>query len=215
MGGGFAVGDHDDLLRAGLLFELGPREQQRVLHVGAPLEIPAEFGEQLGLDVTSDTAERHEAEVVIRKLSRDERVQRHRDLLGRQEVVPHWHRHRYVEQQHRRTLRHNLGAFDFEVGRRQPHRRAAALARDGVADRLLDVQVERVTELVGLVLVGTLVPDAVAFDRVSTRPIFDQVAEQIAERLLAERSHTLRGELVPTVALVDQTGVLEHLGHVL
>ena len=68
VGGGLAVGDHDDLLRAALAAELLAREQQRVVHVGAPLEVPAHLGEQLGLHLACDATERHQPEVVAREL---------------------------------------------------------------------------------------------------------------------------------------------------
>ena len=66
--------------------------------------------------------------------------------------------------QHRRRTGEHLGALDLEVVGRQPHRRARALTPDRVLHRLLHVEVERVAELVGLVLVRALVADAGALD---------------------------------------------------
>ena len=57
VGGGLAVGDHDDLLRAALTVELAAREQQRVVHVRAPLEVPAHLREQLRLHLARDATE--------------------------------------------------------------------------------------------------------------------------------------------------------------
>ena len=49
--------------------ELLAGQQQRVLHVRAPLEVPAHLGQQLGLHLAGDAPERHEAEVVARELA--------------------------------------------------------------------------------------------------------------------------------------------------
>ena len=43
-----------------------------------------------------------------------------------------------------------FGALDLEVVGRELHRRAAAGTSDCIADRRFDVQVERITPLVGL-----------------------------------------------------------------
>ena len=136
VGGRLAVGDHDDLLGARLTRELRAGEQHRVLHVRAPLEVPAHLGQQLRLHLTGDPSEAHEPEVVARELARDERVQRHRHLLGRQEVVAHRHRQRDVEQQHGRGAGEQLGALDLEVVGREAHRRAGTLPPDRVLHRL-------------------------------------------------------------------------------
>jgi hypothetical protein len=101
VGGRLAVGDHDDLLGAGLLREQLAGEHEAVLHVGAVHEVPAHLGQLRGGELAGHLAEADDAQVVARELRRDQRVQRHRHLLGGQEVVAHRHRQRQVEHQHR------------------------------------------------------------------------------------------------------------------
>jgi hypothetical protein len=105
------------------------------------------------IDTARRFAEADDAHVVAWELRRDQRVQRHRHLLGRQEVVAHRHRHREVEHQHRARAREVFGALDLEVVGVEHHRRAATLTPDRVADRALEVELERVAELVRLGLV--------------------------------------------------------------
>ncbi len=72
-----------------------------MLHVGAVVVVPAHLGELFGRQHVSDLRETDQAQVVLRELARDEGVQRHRHLLGRQEVVAHGHREREVEHEDR------------------------------------------------------------------------------------------------------------------
>ena len=55
-----------------------------------------------------------------------------------------------------------------------------------------DVEVERVAELVGLVVVRALVPEAGALDLVAPGPVLQQPAEEVAERPLADAPDALR-----------------------
>src|SRR5215211_3136749 len=212
VGGGLAVGDHDHLLGPALARELLPGEHERVLHVRAPLEVPGHLGQELGLHLAGDAPEAHEPEVITRELGRDEGVQRHSDLLGRQEVVAHRHRERHVQEQHGGRAGEQLGAFDLEVAGCEANRGAPAAAPDGVLDRLLDIEVERIAELVGLVLERALVADAGALDLVAAGAVLEQLAVQVAERLVADGTDAFRGELQATLALLDEAGLLEHAG---
>ncbi len=69
---------------------------------------------------------------------------------------------------------------------------------------------ERVAELVRLVLERPLVADARALDLVAAGAILQQLAVQVAEGLVADGTDALGRELEPTLALFDQTGLLEH-----
>ena len=188
------------------------REQHRVLHVGAPLEVPAHLGQPFGWHLPRDTSEADEPEVVAGELARDERVQRHRDLLGRQEVVAHRHRERHVEEQHGGAAGELLGPLDLEVVGGELHRRSRALTPDGVLHRLLHVEAERVAPLVGLVLVRGVVADAFAVLLVTAGAVLHELAEEVAERLVADGPDAARRELEPALALLDEPGVLEHPG---
>ena len=79
-----------------------------------------------------------------------------------------------------------LGALDLEVVGCEPHRRARAAAPDRVLHRLLHVEVERIAELVGLVLVRVLVAEAGALDLVTAGAVLHQLAVEVAERLVAD-----------------------------
>jgi hypothetical protein len=104
-------------LGAALAREQATGDLEAVLHVRAVDEVPRDLGELLGLELAGRLAEAHDAHVVAGELRGDEAVQRHRHLLGRQEVVAHRHAHRQIEQQYRRRLGDMLGALDLEVVR--------------------------------------------------------------------------------------------------
>ena len=111
-------------------------EHEAVVHVRAVHEVPLTLGQLCGGEDARRLAEPDDAQVVAGELRGDQRVQRHRHLLGRQEVVAHRHRQRQVEHQHRRRTGEVLGALDLEVVGRQLHRRARRrCARERVADR--------------------------------------------------------------------------------
>ena len=90
--------------------------------------------------------------------------------------------------------------------------RAPTLALDGVAHGALDVEVERVAELVGLGLVGALVADAGALDLVAADAVLGELGEQVGQRVLADAAHAPGRELEAALRLLDQAGLLEHLG---
>ena len=89
----------------------------------------------------------------------------------------------------------------------------AAARQIALRDRLLDVEVERVAELVGLVLVGALVADAGALELVPAGAVLASACGT-GRRAPSGRCARMpsRRELVAALALLDQPGVLEHLG---
>ena len=139
-------------------------------------------------------------------------MQRHRHLLGGEEVVAHRHRERQVDHQHGGRPGGELGLLDLEVVRRQAHRRAAALAGDRVADRALDVEVERVAELVGLRVHRPLVAEPGPGELVLAELVAGQLGEEVVERVLADAAEPGRGQLVAALPVLDEPGLLEHLG---
>ena len=138
-------------------------------------------------------------------------MQRHRDLLRGEEPAAHLHRERHVEHEDGGRARELLRAFDLEVLGPDVHRRARTLPGDRVADRAADVEVERVAELVRLVLVGALVAGARAFDLVPARAVLQQAPEEIPERALADAADALRCQLHAPFALLDEAGLFELL----
>src|SRR3990172_4722776 len=168
-----AVGDHDDLLVAALLpAEERAGEHEGRVHVGADVG-PA--GGQLGQFRRAELArverEADDVQTVARELAADERVERQRHLLGRQEAAVVEHRAAEVEEDDRGGLRRELGPPDLEVVRREPHGRAGAAALDGVHERASQVEQERVAELVALGVVGAVAPGAAARDGVAPEAI--------------------------------------------
>ena len=75
-----------------------------------------------------------------------------------------------------------------------------ARAPDRVLHRLLHVEVERVAELVRLVVVRVLVAGAGAFDLVTAGAVLHQLAVEVGERLVADGADRARGELEPARA---------------
>src|SRR5713101_3683502 len=84
VGGGLAVGDHDDLLVRPLVApEELPRELEAVVHVGADVPLaPRETGELLRGELARVEREAEDVERVARELAAQERVQGQGHLLG-------------------------------------------------------------------------------------------------------------------------------------
>ena len=61
-------------------------------------------------------------------------------------------------------------------------------------------------------LVRGVVPGTGVVDLVPAGPVLHHLAEQVAERLLADGPDAAGRELEPALALLDEAGVLEHLG---
>ncbi len=187
-------------------------QRQRVLQVGAVDVVPHGRRQVLGLDLPGHLGEPDDAQVVAREPGRDQRLEGHRHLLGRDEVVPHRHRKGEVERQHRRCRREALGPFDLEIVRGQPHRCSGASARHRVPDRPLDRQVERVAPLVGLGLVGPLMADADSIHGVAPHAVLDQFGKKVGQRVLTDLPQPSGGEFQPPLFVVDQTGISKLAG---
>ncbi len=183
-----------------------------MLHVGAVVVVPRHLGELGRRQLAGNGGEGHQAQVIPGVLAGDQRVQGHGHLLGRKEVVPHRHRQGKVEHQHRARSDLLLGPLDLEVLGGQPNRRAAAGAADGVADGSLDVEVERITELVGLGGVGPLVPDPGDIDVVLAQLVGGQPFEQLPQCLLAQPAQPAGRQFEPAFGVVDQALLLQHPG---
>ena len=95
------------------------------------------------------------------------------------------------------------------------HRRAgdaAAAPAEGVADRALQVELERVAVLVGLGVVRPLVAVAEAVDLVLADLVLGQLGEQVAQGVRADRPQALRRQLEAALLLLDEAGLGEHAG---
>src|SRR5437660_5077172 len=217
VGGRLAFGDHDDLLVAALLppQELAG-ELEAVMHVGADVPLaPRELRKVFGLELFRVEGEPEDVQAVARELAADQRGQRERDLLGRQEVTVVDHRAAHVEHHDRRGLGRELGPDHLEIVRREPHRRAGAVALDRVHQRLLEVEQEGIAELVALGLVGGITARAPALDVVPPEAVALEGREDVLERLVAELADRARGELEPVALALEVARLLQLLRELL
>ena len=90
--------------------------------------VPGQLGQRARPDLAGVVGEPDDREVVVRVLRPDQRVERDRDLLGREEAAAQQHRAAHVDQQDRGRPRQLLGPVDLEVGRREVDAALAALA---------------------------------------------------------------------------------------
>ena len=96
-----------------------------------------------------------------------------------------------------------FGLVNFEVIGRQTKRQPATLSSQRVAQRLLEVQVERVAILVRLGLVGALMSGANSFNSVLAESVAFELAEQVAQRLFADTAQTTGGQLESAFFLIN------------
>ena len=211
MGGGLTVCHQDDLLGPLLVGQHLAGQDQPVLEVGPIDVVPADGRKVLRLNLTGDLGEPDQTEVVPREARCDQRVEGHGHLLGRHEVVAHRHRQRQVEEQHGGRAGERLGFDDLEVVRVELDRDTAARSAHGVVHGSREVEVERVTVFVRLRRLFAVVSGAGERGGVVARPVLVQLGEEVGQRLLADPPGPLRGELEATLALVDQSGLLELL----
>ena len=87
-----------------------------------------------------------------------------------------------------------------------------AAPAEGVADRALQVELERVAVLVGLGVVRPLVAVAEAVHLVLTDLVLGQLGEQVAQGVGADRPQPLRRQLEAALLLLDEPGLGEHPG---
>src|SRR5882762_1772617 len=195
--GRLAVGDHDDLAHVLALRQqhaarqLEPFGGIRVVrpHLGA-----GQLGER---DLLGGVVEQHHAQGVARELRADEVGERERHLLGGREAVLAVQDHgmRAVEHEHRGRGRAVLGLVHHEVVVLEVDRHAQALALQRVRERGVDVEVERVTVLVGLA-------DRLGFDAggevlglVRPEARLADAAQQVLQGAVAEEIDALLGEV--------------------
>ena len=160
--GGLAVRDHDDLPGPRLVLgEQLPRQQEGVVHVRSrdPV-VPRYLGKLILLQLNGVVGEPNNVELVPGKLGANEGCQGHRHLLGRLEAAVKPHGAALVQEQHSGGLGHVLRAMYLEVRRRQLDGNAAAVSKQGVSDRPLQVNIEVVAELIGLGLARVVSPCA-------------------------------------------------------
>src|SRR4051812_48090761 len=156
--------------------------------------------------------------MVPRVLRPDQRVERDRDLLRGEEAAAKEHRAAHVDEQDGRRLRQLLGPEDLEVRRVELERpgpgigsaaRRVLLARQRVAERPLQVEVERVAELVWLCCLLALPSPPDAVDAMAAEPVAAETREQVVEHLLPDPTAPARCQLEPLALPRQVAGLLE------
>jgi len=105
-----------------------------------------------------------------------------------------------------------FGLVDLEIVGVQHERQAAPLPAQRVAQRALQVEMERVAVFVGLRLVGAFVAGPDALDAVLAEGVSLETPEQVAQGLAADAAQAARGELEATFFLVDEACLAERFG---
>ena len=141
--------------------------------------------------------EQHAAQAVAGILRADQVRQRQRDLLGGREAILAVEDHAVaaIEHQHRGAGALVLALVDVQVGVLHVERDLGALAADGGEQRLADVEVQRVAELVLLGGAGGLDAGGEVAGVVAAEARFAERAQQILQRLEAEEVERLVGDL--------------------
>ncbi len=175
--------------------------------------------------------------MIARVLRPDQGVQREGHPFGRHEASAEKHRAAQVDEEHRGRPVGLLGPEDLEVGRGDTHgTRTAAVdlgatagavpfqgragaageirapSPEGVEQRSVEVEVERIAELVGPGVLGSLPSPARSIDSMAPEGIAPEASEEVVEDLLTDSSGALRGELQPVPPPLDVAGLLEPPG---
>ena len=185
-----------------------------MLHVRAvDVFVPGQPRQILRLQLAGERGEAHDVEVVLRERRANERVERERHLLRRQEAPAEEHRARDVHEDRGGRLRHELCAVDREVLRRELDRHVRAVAVYRVLHGIRQVEQEWIAELIGLELVGRVTAAASRARAVASERVAFERREDVLERALADLADAARRELVPLAVLADEAGLFEELGH--
>ncbi|GBD13701.1 hypothetical protein HRbin24_01737 [bacterium HR24] len=217
VGGGLAVGDHDDLARTGPV----PRKEllgqdEGMVHVGAQYRfVPAHVGQLLGLQFAGVRREAQNVEHVFGELALDEVVEGQGYPLGGLEGATQGHGPGQVQHHDGGRSAQVLGGVDLEVVLAQAHRHLGALPEHGVEDGLAQVQVEGVAELVALGVLGALGARAPFAGGVLAVGRLLDLGVDLAEGLLADAADGLGGQLPLLAATADVARLLQHLQHLL
>ena len=187
-----------------------------MLHVRAvDVFVPGQAGQVRRLQLLREGREAHDVEVILREGRADERVERERDLLRREEASPEQHRTRDVDEDGRRRLRHELGPVHVEVLGFELHRDVRAVAEYRVAHGRRQVEEERIAELVRLQLIRRIAAASAHARAVAAERVALEGREDLFERALADLADPARCQLVALAILADEARLLEELDHLL
>ena len=152
-------------------------------------------------------------ERVARELATQERVQGQGHLLGGQEEAVVQHRAAHVEHDDGGRLGLELGAEHLEVAGGEPHRGAGPVPLDRVHQGLLQVEEERVAELVGLGVVRAVAARPAVLDGVTAEAVALEVPEDVLERLVADLADGARGEAELIALPLEVPGLFQLPGY--
>ena len=222
MGGWLSVrDDHDLAIACSMAGEDPAREHQAVLEVCPVLvAVPRELGQGLGSDLTRVVREADHGEVVARELGPDERVQRDSNLLGRHEAAAQEHGAAHVHEQDGRCRCQLLGPEDFEVrwaevdGPTLARSARVLVTRERVPQRAVQLEVERIAELVGFGGLVTLAATPRPVDPVAAERVAAESCKQVIKHLLADPPGAARSQLQALAVACQVPRLLEAPGQV-
>ena len=140
----------------------------------------------------------------------DESEQSERDFLGRRPVVEQAHGTALIQQYDGGGAGHVLGAIDLEIVGAQFHRHLRAAANDCVLHSGLQIQLQRITELVHLGIAQQVAAGAPGIQIVVADAVFLQVLEHLPHGLLPDAPDA-PGRQVHIVVVSYVSGVLQQL----
>ena len=207
-----AIGDHDDLALAPLVAHQVATQRERVLKVRAVGVVDAERGDVLDAQLLGRLAESHHGTEVPGELRTDQLGERQHHLLGGNQIRPHGHGKREVDGEDRRATTRRLELLHREVVGVQGDRRPGALAKDGVAQGLGDVQSERLARLPrlgGLFTVATTRHRGFAV--AAQRRRIAELGEEVLQGLLTDLANALGAQGEPAALAVHESLILQGL----
>ena len=112
-----------------------------------------------------------------------------------------------------------LGLLDLEIIGHEPHRCSGppvllvgGAADEGVADRALEIEAERITELIALARRRPLVAEARSHRLMLADLILGQTLEHVAERVRADLADAARRQPQSGLGVLDQAGFSQPAG---
>ena len=174
------------------------RQDQAVARVGV-IRTHLHARQLADLQFFGGIVEQHAAQAVARILRANQMRQRHRHPLGRREPVFAIENHAVaaIEHQHGRAGTLVFALMDVQIGIFQIDRHLDALTPDRREQRLADIEVQRVAELILLRRAGRFDSGRQIARIVAPETRFSQRAEQIFQRLEAEEIERFVGDFEP------------------
>src|SRR5579859_5573798 len=160
-------------------------------HIGSLTMIVATHLHQfLRLVLASNAGKSHDVEIVTRELRANEALQSDRHLLSCRLAIVIDHTQAHINHQHGRGLRRELGSIDLKIFLLQLDWRPYTTPMHCIHQRLLQVKQERIAELIGLALIGTLSAYATEGTDMPPKAIALELVKDILEGFLSNFTDT-------------------------